>query len=123
MHSTTRDLPSYGIDDALRLMRALPVDQHLELVITVFRTTLASMGVPLRHVIDDAARREAELVDAVQGIEAEIETIEGRIARCWGQIATLEAEHAEVTAVKRRLRQIASVSQGLTTTAYTRFEL
>ena len=115
--------PFYGIEDALRLMRSLPVDQHLELVITVFRTTLASMGVPLRHVIDDASRRQTELSQVVQGIEDEIDALEASIETCHAQIADLEAEWVETTAVKHRLIQIESVSRGLTTTAYTRFEL
>lgn len=123
MPSFTRDPTPYGIEDAVRLMRSLPVDKHVELVVSVFRTTLASMGVPLRAVIDDATRREAELVGVVRSIEAEIETIEASIGQCHGQIAELEAEYAETTAVKHRLLHLASVSQGLTTTAYTRFDL
>ena len=43
----------YGIAEAVRLMRGLPVDQNVELVVRVIRNTLESTGVQLSSIIDE----------------------------------------------------------------------
>ena len=44
----------YGIGDLIRLLKAIPIDHHPELVVQVIKTTLESVGVKSSAVIEDA---------------------------------------------------------------------
>ena len=93
----------YGITEATLLMRTLPVDQNVELVVRVVRNTLESMNVQLAEIIDDAAAKE-------QGLQSRMETLNGEIAELSRHIHArrqeidhLSEELAETTTVKERL--------------------
>ena len=51
----------YGIDEAIKLMRTLPVEENVELVVRVIKTTLESLRVRVGDIIDDASRRQDAL--------------------------------------------------------------
>src|SRR5207249_10211877 len=49
---------AYTIDDAVRLMRSLPVERNADLVVRVVRTTLESLNVHVADIIGDAEQRD-----------------------------------------------------------------
>jgi hypothetical protein len=53
----------YGIAEAIQLLRGLPVDQNVELVVRVVRATLASLNVRLADIIEDANRKQKATQD------------------------------------------------------------
>src|SRR5512142_1228065 len=68
----------YGIQEAIQLLRGLPVDQNPELVVRVVRATLASLNVKLADIIEDAARKQ--------------KTTQERIAAEHGKVGDLEKQ-------------------------------
>ena len=62
--------PSYGINQAIELMRLLPVDQNPELVVQVIKGTLESMKVKVSEIIADADRKTKDLEERVAELEA-----------------------------------------------------
>ena len=111
---------SYGIQDAILLMRTLPVDQNVELVVSVIKRTLESLNVGVPDLIEDAARRQAMLTQQVQELHRQIANLEHEIQRRKEQIQQIEADYAETTMVKERLEMAEAVYQGLTTHYYGR---
>ncbi len=93
----------YGIDDAIQLMRTLPVNQQPDLVLLVVRNTLASMNVDLRQVIDSGTNKQERLSASVAKITAAIAELEGEINTRKQELARIEADLAETSAVKERL--------------------
>jgi hypothetical protein len=93
----------YGIDSAIQLMRALPVDQNVELVVQVIKTTLESLKVRVSDIIQDAARKQKDLEGRVSNLKREIGEFEKEIQSRKDEIARLEADHAETTSVRGRL--------------------
>src|SRR5262245_9134872 len=71
--------PNYGIDQAIELMRALPGDQNVELVVQVIKTTLESLRVRVSDIIDDASKKQKRLEDRVAVLRAEIAELEKEI--------------------------------------------
>jgi hypothetical protein len=98
---------AYGIDDAIQLMRTLPMNQQPDLVLFVVRNTLASMSVDLGHVIDDGASKQARLSASIAKITAAIAALEGEINARRQELAAVEADLSETSAVKERLEMAA----------------
>lgn len=95
--------PAYRIDDAIKLMRTLPVDENAELVVRVIRKTLESLNVNLNDIIDDAGMRQEKLRGTVDEHRAAIVQLERDIASRKADIARLEGELTETTSVRQRL--------------------
>jgi hypothetical protein len=112
--------PSYGIQDAILLMRTLPVDQNVELVVSVIKRTLESLEVGVPELIEDATRRQDDLLHQVAVLEDQIVELERQILLRRDEIVRLKADYAETTMVKERLEIAEAVYQGLTTHIYTR---
>jgi hypothetical protein len=93
----------YGIAETTMLMRALPVDQNVELVVRVVRSTLESMNVQLADIIDDAQAKELTLSGRVETLNGEIGELSQQIDRRRQEIAQLQEELTETTTVKQRL--------------------
>jgi predicted RNase H-like nuclease (RuvC/YqgF family) len=93
----------YGINEATLLMRTLPVDQNVELVVRVIRSTLESMNVQLPSIIEDAEAKQHGLQERMGLLNGEITAFAQQIEQRRQEIATLEAELAETTTVKERL--------------------
>jgi len=103
--------PSYGIENAIQLMRQLPQsDANVELVVTVIKTTLESLKVKVSDIIEDAVRKEKDLEGRVSNLKSAIAEFEKEIQQRRDEIARLEADHAETTSVKARL-QLAEKAQ------------
>jgi hypothetical protein len=103
--------PHYGIEQAITLMRALPVDQNPALVVAVIKTTLESLKVKVSDIISDAARKQKDLEDRVSNLKRAIADFEKEIETRREEIARLEADHKETTAVRGRL-ELAEKAQG-----------
>ncbi|HEX8954216.1 MAG TPA: hypothetical protein VF945_20310 [Polyangia bacterium] len=103
--------PHYGIEQAIMLMRALPVDQNPALVVAVIKTTLESLKVKVSDIISDAARKQKDLEDRVSNLKRAIADFEKEIETRREEIGRLEADHKETTAVRGRL-ELAEKAQG-----------
>lgn len=94
----------YGVDEAIQLLRTLPSEpQHRDLVMSVVRTTLASMNVQVKDILEDAARKQATLEDKVSALEGAIRGFEQEIADRRTEVSRLHAELEETRQVKERL--------------------
>jgi hypothetical protein len=95
--------PVYGINQAIELMRALPVDQNPELVVIVIKSTLESLKVKVSDIIIDADRKTQDLEERVANLKRAIADFEKEIETRKTEIARLEADHKETTSVRQRL--------------------
>jgi hypothetical protein len=102
---------SYGIDDAVALMRTLP-SENIELVVQVVKHTLESARIDISTIIQDATAKQertesriAVLRDAIAELEREIDTRRAEIAQ-------LETENRETTRVRERLVLAEKLTQG-----------
>ena len=102
-HHEDEPRPHYGIEQAITLMRALPVDQNPALVVAVIKTTLESLKVKVSDIISDAARKQKDLEERVANLKRAIADFEKEIETRKEEIARLEADHKETTAVRGRL--------------------
>lgn len=93
----------YGIDHAIRLMRTIPVDQHVDLVVTVIKNTLESLNVRLGDIVEDATRKQEYLTSRIADLRGEISQLEQEVERRNQEIRQIEADLAETTSVKERL--------------------
>ena len=102
----------YGIGDAIMLMRSLPVDQNIDLIVQVIRATLASMNVRVQDIIEDARRKEQATEAGIQQLHGKVAELERELDARRQEILGLESDLKETTAVKERLQlaeNIASV--------------
>jgi len=93
---------SYGIDDAIQLMRTLPGD-NVELVVRVVKSTLESPNIEIKTIIEDASSKQKRIEDRVSVLKAEISELENEIKSRKTEIDGLETDHSETTQVKERL--------------------
>ena len=93
----------YGIAETTLLMRTLPVDQNVELVVRVIRNTLESMNVQLSDIIEDALVKEKGLQDRMDTLKAEIAEFSALIDNRRQEIGRLHDELSETTTVRERL--------------------
>jgi len=96
---------SYGIAEAIQLLRGLPADQNSELVVRVVRATLASLDVRLPDIIEDASRKQKITQDKIAAEHAQVAELEKQLETHRKDIAALEADLKETTTVKERLQQ------------------
>lgn len=95
---------AYGIADAILLMRSLPVDQNVDLVVQVIRATLASMNVKVGDIIEDAVRKEKATEAGISALHGKVADLERELEARRQDILGLEADLKETTAVKERLQ-------------------
>jgi|GEM_PF-1387737 len=96
--------PAYGIDDAIRLMRTLPVDQNVDLVVRVVKNTLESLHVRVTDILADAGKRQDLLRENISDLETAITHFQREIEERRQEIARLQDELAETTSVRERLQ-------------------
>src|SRR5262249_9125807 len=94
----------YGIAEAIQLLRGLPVDQNVELVVRVVRATLASLNVRLADIIEDASKKQKATQDRIAAEHAKVADLEKQLADHRREISSLEADLKETTTVKERLQ-------------------
>jgi hypothetical protein len=94
----------YSIADAIHLMRSLPVDQNVDLVVRVVRATLASVNVKVQDIIEDAARKEKSIQEGISVLHGKVKELEKELEGRRREITALETELKETTGVKERLQ-------------------
>jgi hypothetical protein len=104
----------YGIDDAIRLMRTLPVDDNVDLVVRVIKKTLESLSVRVPDIIDDASKRQETLKGGISEHQAAIVQLEREIEARRNEISRLEDALAETTTVRERLQLAESLQNSMT---------
>lgn len=97
-----RPVTSYGIDDAIQLMRTLP-QENVELVVRVVKHTLESTKIDIGAIIDDASQKQQRIEARVQVLKDAIADLEREIQVRKKEIDELETDHRETTKVKERL--------------------
>ena len=98
-------------------MRSLPVDRNADLVVRVAKQTLDSMNIRIADIVGDAERKEAGLQAQLAQHRSDIAEMEEFIQQRRQEIARTEAELAEITALKQRLRRADSASAAHAPTA------
>jgi len=93
----------YGIGDAIRLMRSLPVDQNIDLVVRVVRVTLSSVNVRIEDIVEDATRRQKVIQDNIAALHEKVASLEEELEARRRDIAAQETDFKETTSVKERL--------------------
>lgn len=100
--SQASDMPDFGIQKAIELMRDLP-QQNVELVVQVVKKTLESMEVDVATIIDDAKSKQAKIQGRIKGLEEEIAEFKEEIAAREEEITALKSDFAETRQVRERL--------------------
>lgn len=95
---------TFGIDDAVQLVRQLPT-RNPELVMQVVKKTLESVRVDVSQIIDGATKKENRIEERIGSLRREIDQLEAQVAANRKEILALEAEEKEVSGVKERLLQ------------------
>jgi hypothetical protein len=107
---------SYGIDDAIALMRTLP-SENVELVVQVVKHTLESTRIEIGTIIEDATDKQSRIDGRIKVLRGEIASYEQEIATRRKEIESLEADHRETTMVKDRLQLAERLTKGETAVA------
>ncbi|MEM6996555.1 MAG: hypothetical protein AAF721_38990 [Myxococcota bacterium] len=103
--------PTYGIQNAIELMRQLPKD-NVPLVVEVVKKTLESLHVDIASIIGDAERKHARIDERVANLQVEIRDFEDEIAARKQEIEALTADRDETKTVKERLELAQSAAAG-----------
>ena len=111
IESQTRPRPKYGIDEAIQLMRTLPLDQHPDLIVLVVKNTLASMNVSLKDTLRDAATRHEGVSGRITELRSNIAELEEQIRVKKELVAAAETELAELDHVAERLEAAVSMHE------------
>jgi hypothetical protein len=101
----------YGIDDAIKLMRTLPLEVNVELVVRVMKKTLESLDVQVVDIIEDAERRQDALRGKIAEYKGHIADFQREIEARRSEIARLEGDLAETTVVRERLTMTESIGE------------
>ena len=99
--------------DAIQLMRSLPVDQNVDLVVQVIRATLASMNVRVHDIIEDASRKEKATEAGIALLHSKVADLEHELETRRQEILALEADLQETMAVKERLQLAENIANVL----------
>jgi hypothetical protein len=94
---------AYGIDEAIALMRSLPTDQNMDLVVRVVKVTLGSLAVRFDDIIADATRKQQVIQENISTLHVHVSDLEKQLDARRREIAAQEADLKETTTVKERL--------------------
>jgi hypothetical protein len=95
----------FGIDDAIILMRSLPADPNMSLVVRVVRVTLGAVHVSVEEIVQDALRKEASIKESIATLETQIADMEKQLANLRREISAHQADLKETANVRERLHQ------------------
>ena len=98
------DMPDFGIQKAIELMRDLP-QKDSEVVVQAVCKTLASIGVEVPDIIDQAKDKQDKITGRIKNLRGEIADLEEEIAGRKEEIKALEADHKETGDVRSRLEK------------------
>jgi hypothetical protein len=95
--------PAFGIEDAIRLMRSLPADPNIDLVVRVVRVTLGAVKVSVEEIMRDAEKKELKVRESIAALENEVADLEKSLHEKRAAIATHQADLRETATVRERL--------------------
>jgi len=95
--------PDFGIQNAMELMRKLPLD-NIPLVVSVVKTTLESLHIDVESIIEDAKAKRAKIADRIGNLEHEIAELEEEVAARREEIKALRDDDSETQRVQERLQ-------------------
>jgi hypothetical protein len=93
----------FGIDDAILLMRSLPADPNMGLVVRVVRVTLGAVHVSIEEIIADAVRKEEHIKSSITAIETQMADLEKQLAVLRHDITVHQADLKETVNVREKL--------------------
>jgi len=93
----------FGIDDAIQLMRSLPPDPNMGLVVRVVRVTLGAVHVSIEDIVEDAIRKETRIKERIATIETQIADLEKQLANLRREVAAHQSDLKETANVRERL--------------------
>ncbi len=96
--------PAFGINDAIRLMRSLPSDPNMDLVVRVVRVTLGAVNVSVEEITADALRREQGIQGSISVLQEQVTELEKQLYARRCEIAAHEADLKETANVRERLQ-------------------
>ena len=95
--------PAFGITEAIRLMRSLPSDSNIDLVVRVVRVTLGAVNVSVEDIMRDAARKETVIQDDIAALQTQADDLEKQLYAKRCEIAAHETDLKETVTVRERL--------------------
>ena len=98
---------SYGIEDAIRLMKRIP-DGDMRVLAAVIKETLESTDIQVVDILKDAEIKEEHLEEGIRKLDAEIEDLEIMINQRKESIHALLTDLEETRQVKHDLAMAAS---------------
>lgn len=98
------DMPDFGIQKAIELMRDLPTKDS-DAVVQAVCKTLESIGVEVPDIIKQAKDKQSTITDRIKNLKGEIADLEEEIAGRKEEIKALEADHKETGDVRHRLEK------------------
>lgn len=101
----------YGIQQAIKLMRNLPKNDQ-DIVMTVVKQTLKSMGIKVVDIISDAETKEKAFIQLLATTRTELADFKEIVETKEHEIVTLEAVLKETSAVKEKFMYVEEISQG-----------
>jgi hypothetical protein len=93
----------FGIADAIRLMRSLPADPNVDLVVRVVRVTLSAVNVSVDDILRDAEKKEVKVRESIAALENEVTELEKTLHEKRSAIAAHQADLRETATVRERL--------------------
>lgn len=97
--------PRFGVDEAMALMRALPLDDDSDLVLRVVRKTLQSTGVSVEELVASARKREIAHEETLANDRDSIAQLERDIAARKAHIEEVVAQLKETESLRKRLQE------------------
>jgi hypothetical protein len=94
---------SFGIAEAIRLMRSLPADPNIELVVRVVRVTLGAVNVSVEDIMQDAERKEKRVRESIASLENDVADLEKQLQDKRAAISAHQADLRETATVRERL--------------------
>ncbi len=101
-------VPVFGVEQAIQLMKKLPLDNEPDLVLRVVRKTLQATGVSLDEIIRAARSRERGLDEEIARERSAIEKLEAEIATKKATIDRAIEQTKETRAMRGRLEEAVS---------------
>lgn len=95
--------PAFGIEDAIRLMRSLPTDPNIDLVVRVVRVTLSAVNVSVEDIMQDAERKEKKVRESIATLENDVADLEKQLHDKRAAISAHQADLRETATVRERL--------------------
>ena len=94
---------SYSIEQALQLMRSLPLEgMNDELIAKVVRTSLESAGVSIPTLLEQANRHQDDITNEIVRLQGEISSLHQAVEEKTTQVTAYQKQLAEISTLRER---------------------